>query len=75
MSRVAVPNLATDCKARVGASVLALAVGLAVALATGSPGASAIVLGGFGILIGLVRYRQERAARSQAPQSRASDSN
>jgi 4-amino-4-deoxy-L-arabinose transferase-like glycosyltransferase len=74
MSRVAVPNLATDWKARVGAAVLALAIGLVVALATGDLGMSAIVLGGSGILISLVRFWQERATRSQAPQGQASDS-
>lgn len=75
MSRVAVPNLATDWKARVGVAALALAIGLAVALATGSLGASAIVMGVSGVLISLVRFWQERATRSQAPQSQASDSN
>ena len=75
MRRVAVPNLATNWKARAGVSALALAIGLAVGLATRSPGASGMVLGGFGMLIGLVSYRQERAARSQAPSGHASDSN
>jgi hypothetical protein len=36
MSRDPVPNLATDWKARLGASVLALAIGLTVALLTGN---------------------------------------
>ena len=75
MSRVVVPNLATDWKARVGASVLALAIGLGVALATGNLGVSGIVLGGYGMLIGLVRLRQERSARLQDSPGRASNSN
>ncbi len=74
MSHVVVPNLANNWKARAGVSVLALAIGLAVTLATGNPAVGGIVLGGFAILISLVRYRQERVTRSPAPQAHASDS-
>jgi hypothetical protein len=73
MSRVAVPSLATDWKARVGAAVLALVIALAAALATGDLGASGMVLGASGVLISLVRYWQERVSRSQTPKSQASD--
>jgi hypothetical protein len=71
----AVPNLATDWKARVGVAVLALAIGLMVALVTGSLGVSGIVMGTTVILINAVRYWQERAARAQASQGHAADSN
>lgn len=75
MIRVAVPNLATDRKARVGVAVLGLAIGLTVALVTGSLGLSGMAMGGAAMLINAVRYWQERAARLQASPSRASDSN
>lgn len=75
MIRIAVPNLATDQKARVGAAVLGLAIGLTVALVTGSLGASGMAMGGSAMLINAVRYWQERAGRSQASPGRASDSN
>jgi uncharacterized membrane protein len=71
----AVPNLATDWKARVGVAVLALALGLAVTLLTGSFGVGAIVMGASAILISAVRYRQERATRPQASPGQASESN
>jgi len=66
MIRVAVPNLATDPKARVGVSVLAVALCLTVALVTGNLGVSGMVAGGSGLLINGVRHWQERAARPQA---------
>lgn len=75
MVRIAVPSLATDQKARVGVAVLGLAIGLTVALVTGSLGVSGMVMGGSAILINAVRYWQERAARSQTSPGRASDSN
>lgn len=74
MIRVAVPNLATDRKARVGVAVLGLAIGLTVALVTGNLGVSGMVMGGSALLINAVRYRQERAARQASP-GHASDSN
>jgi len=75
MNRVAVPNLVTSWKARVGAAVLGFAIGLTVLLVTGDMALSAITLSGSAILISAVRYRQERASGSQASPSSASDSN
>jgi hypothetical protein len=75
MSRVVVPNLATNWKVRVGLSVFGLAVGLFIAFVIGSPGASGIVMSGFAILISSVTLWQERSARSQASSGRVSDSN
>ena len=75
MILVAVPNLAVDWKARVGVSLLALAIGLTAALATDNIGLGGIVLSSFAIFIGGVRYWQERVVRAQASPGHASDSN
>jgi hypothetical protein len=62
-----------DWKARVGATVLALAISLIIALVTGSLGLSGFVMSGSAILINAVRNWQERAASSQVSQGHAAD--
>jgi hypothetical protein len=75
MSRVVVPNLATDWKARVGVAAVGIAIGLIVTLVTRNLGVSGMVMGSYALLINLVRYRQERALRLQASSGHPSDSN
>lgn len=75
MSRVVVPNLASGWKAWAGASAVAIAISLIVGLVTGDVGASGMVLAGAGIFLSLVKYRQERATRSQTSPGHTPDSN
>lgn len=75
MSRVVVPNLATNRRLRVGLSVFGLVVGLFVAFVIGSPGASGILMSSLAILISSLTLWQERSARSQASPGHPSDSN